>query len=107
MVTAGGLSNLADPLYYVGDAVNIRLQALEDGAPYAIASGTIDVWNPSDTKVVTAQAVAVAGTRATYQIPTSANVTAGVHKVEVQLTYANSLGPLTFHKTYTLLAVYP
>lgn len=98
---------MADPLYYIGDSVNRAYEATINSSPYAIASGTINVWNPSDELVVTEQPVTVAGTRATYQIATGANVTAGVHKVEVVLVFANSQGTLRYHETYTLLAVYP
>ena len=98
---------MADPTFYVGDSVNRAYQASINGTPYEITSGTISVWNPSDALVVSDQAMTVAGTIATYQIGTGANVTAGIHKVEVALVFANSQGTLRFHETYTLVAVYP
>ena len=98
---------MADPKYYVGDSVNRAYEATLNGLPYSLSSGTINVWNPSDVKVVTDQAVTIAGTKATYQIATSANIVSGVHKVEVVLVFANSQGTLTFQETYTLLAAYP
>ncbi|MFQ6027403.1 MAG: hypothetical protein ACE5Q6_07920 [Dehalococcoidia bacterium] len=98
---------MADPTYYTGDAVNRSIQAKINGQPYDISSATIDVWNPSDTQVVTGAAMILAGSRATYQIGGSNTGNAGTYKVEFTVTFANSQGQLSFQETFSVAARYP
>lgn len=98
---------MADPKYYVGSAVNRAVIGKVLGKPSDLTSGTITVWNPSDTEVVTDAAMTIAGPRATYQIATTAILVAGTFKVEIVLVFANSQGTLLYQETFAVLAVYP
>ena len=98
---------MVDPLYYVDDAVARKIQALINGEPYDLSAATIDVWNPSDSQVVTSGVMTRVGSRASFLIPTSAILVAGTFKVEYTLTFANSQGALSFHEVFDVLARFP
>lgn len=98
---------MADPTYYTGDDVNRAYEAKVNGKPYKIDSATISVWNPSDTKVVNGDSMTVSGTRATYQVDGSNTGNAGTYKVEVDITFANNQGQVSYQETFAVAARYP
>lgn len=98
---------MADPIYYVGSEVNRAILAKQNGKPYEISSATISLWDPSDTLHLNAVAMAVAGTRATYQIDTAEIDVTGTWKIEYAVTFANSQGLLHFQETIPVVARYP
>jgi len=95
---------LADPTYLTGDEVNRAYEAQINGKAYTISSATISVWNPAGTKIINGVSMTIAGTRATYQISGANTGTAGTYTVEVDVTFANSQGQLSFSETFVVTA---
>ena len=98
---------MADPKYYVGSTVARKVQGLIKGEPFDLSAAVIDAWDPADAQVVTAGIMTRVGSRASFLIPASAILVAGIFKVEFTLTFSNNQGVLHFQENFTILARFP
>jgi len=89
---------------FTDDNANLRVRAFLDGKSYGIDSATVDVWNPSDSQVVTAGTAAISGNEASYLVATSVLSAAGTYTYEFHVTFANNQGVLTFQGTFEVTA---
>ena len=93
--------------YYTSDNVPIGIKAFKEGSSINITSATVDIWNPSNTKIVSAASMTVSDNEAAYQVVIEDTNTDGTFKYEITAVLSGGDGTRSYQGTFIINARYP